>query len=85
MTAERKLAIAFAIWLLTTVLWSGGCAAGFTVSSTPQFTIQGCVLGAEPIIVGQAEIEARAYGFNDDWILLGTPTTAPYGKRSAVS
>ena len=62
-----------------------GCAAGITVSAKPQFAVQACLLGAEPIIVGQADIEAWAWGVNDEWILLGAPTSVPYGQRSAVS
>ena len=62
-----------------------GCAAGVTLSRTPQFTAQVCLLGAEPMIVGQADIDARAYGVNDEWILLGAPTKVPYGQRSPIS
>ena len=71
--------LAFAVVLLC------GCAAGVTFSAKPQFTAQACLLGAEPIIVGQADIEAWAWGVNDEWILLGAPTSVPYGQRSVVS
>ena len=62
-----------------------GCAAGITLSAKPQFTVQGCLLGAEPLIIGQTNIEAWAWGINDEWILLGAPTRVPYGQRSPVS
>ena len=71
--------LAFAVVLLC------GCAAGVTFLAKPQFTAQACLLGAEPIIVGQADIEAWAWGVNDEWILLGAPTSVPYGQRSVVS
>jgi len=62
-----------------------GCAAGITVSNKPQFTLQGCLLGANPIIIGQKDIDAVAFGVNDEWILLGAPTQVPYGQRTPVS
>ncbi|MBM4037693.1 MAG: hypothetical protein FJ290_04190 [Planctomycetes bacterium] len=62
-----------------------GCAAGVTVSGTPQFGIQACVLSAEPLVFGQRDIDARAYGYADGSVLWGAPTWVPYGQRSAVS
>jgi len=77
--------IALILITLALALVSAGCAAGITLSAKPQFTVQGCLLGAEPLIIGQADIEAWAWGINDEWILLGAPTRVPYGQRSPVS
>ena len=71
--------LAFAVVLLC------GCAAGVTFSAKPQFTAQACLLGAEPIVLGQREVKAWAYGVNDEWLLWGAPCYAAHGKRSAIS
>lgn len=73
-------ALAIALWLLC----CDGCAmlpidGGVTVSSKPQFTIQGCILGAEPIVIGQAEPELAAYGIARGFLLMGARSGAAYG------
>ena len=73
------------ILLALAVVLLSGCAAGATFSAKPQFTVQACLLGAEPIVLGQREVKAWAYGVNDEWLLWGAPCYAAHGKRSAIS
>lgn len=67
-----------------------GCAAlpvdlGVTVSARPQFGISACVLGDSPIVVGQANPDARAYGFARGYVLLGCPTRSAYARSAGVA
>ncbi|HPD15816.1 MAG TPA: hypothetical protein PLE19_12750 [Planctomycetota bacterium] len=81
-------------WVLVAVfallLALAGCALspvdfGITLSSRPQFGIQGCVLAAEPIVVGQTRPDAYAYGFSQGYLLLGARVRSAYAKAAGVS
>jgi len=80
-------------WSLLCIMFAflmAGCDAlpvdvGVTVSRTPQFGLSGCILGAEPIVVGQANPDARCYGYARGYVLLGCSTRSAYAKSAGVA